>query len=399
MAASGRARSRRTGSPATAIALASLGAAVVLSGIQGIAPAIPAIQAEFALSTAEVALITSVYLFPSIFSSFAAGVLADRIGIRPVFATSLAVFGAGAVVLLVEPSFWALMCVRFVQGAAFGAVLSLSIGIIGAVAPAGVEAARGQSRRAIAIAMGEAMLPAAGGLLLAVAWFAPFALGLLAIPLAVASWFALPPLARGRRTGVRGNSRAALKAPAIVEVQTLGALRFVFKFAVITYYPVLAVTDVGMSPAVVGVALGASALLTVAAAAYTERLAHRWSSAQMIGGCLVLITVCMVGMGVAGGPVVLIAALLVFGLQDGVFAVAHNVMVTELAPAQARSTYIGLTGTVRNIGKFAAPLVFGAATLAATVSGSFLGLAGAGLLSLAVARRVARVHTDRVVQH
>lgn len=370
--------------------LASLGAAVMMSGIQGIAPALPAIQEEFGLSTAEVSLITSVYLLPSIFSAFPAGMLADRIGMRPVFSGSLALFGVGSALLLADHSYATLMSVRLMQGAAFGAVMSLSISVIGSVASAGPAAARAQGRRSIAIAIGEAVLPAAAGLLLALSWFAPFALGLLSLPLAAASWLVLPPLERTTRQQTPAAGGRLLSAPALVEVQALGALRFIFKFAVLTYYPVLAVNEIGASPALVGAALGASAVLTAAAAAGTEKLAGRWSSAQLLAGCLVLIAVSLAGMGATRQAAVAIAALLLFGLQDGVFAVAHNVMVTEMAPPGARSTYVGLTGTVRNIGKVAAPLAFGGATLIVSVSASFLWLGAAGLLSIPVTRRVGK---------
>lgn len=359
--------------------------------MQGIAPAIPALQAEFGLSAAEVSLVTTGYLLPSVFSAFGAGMLADRIGLRPVFGGSLALFGVGAVVLMVGHSYATVLAVRFVQGAAFGAVMSLSVAVLGSLAVAGPAAARAQSRRAIAIAMGEAVLPAAGGLLLLLSWFAPFALGLLALPLALASWLVLPPLTRPTRGGAVANTRAVLRAPAIVGVQALGLLRFVFKFAVLTYYPLLAVNEIGMSPATVGVVLGASAVVTATAAASTERFARRWSSAQLLGGCLLLTAGSLAGMGASDGALGVTAALLMFGFQDGVFAVAHNVMVTEMAPEAAPSAYVGLTGTVRNVGKVAAPLIFGAATLVTTVSASFLWLAAAGLASVAVAHRVARV--------
>jgi sugar phosphate permease len=110
---------------------------------------------------------------------------------------------------------------------------------------------------------------------------------------------------------------------------------------------------------------------------------------QLIGGCLAVITVCLLGVALSVNPVIVIAALLLFGLQDGVYGVAHNVLVTETAPPAVRSTYVGVTGAIRNIGKFAAPLVFGASTLVLSLSNSFLALAGVGLASLTTARSVA----------
>ncbi|PZF80363.1 MFS transporter, partial [Jiangella anatolica] len=387
-------------SPARVIAVASLSSAIVTSGMQGIAPALPAIQDRFDLSSAEVALITSVYLLPSVLSALAGGILADRFGGRPVIAGSLLLFGLGGGLLLLDVSFWTLLAIRFAQGAAFGAILSLTVGIIGDVVPSGAAAARGQSRRIIAMAIAEAVLPIAAGLLLAwgLGWSSPFALQLLALPLAVLAWRTLPgrrlPAAKAAdgTTPAGGGMRAVLRAPAVVGVQVLAALRFVFKFPVITYYPLLA-TGLGLSPAAVGVVMGASAAIAALTAALTEKLAGRWTSAQLIGGSLVVAALAVGGMAAGEWVALAIVAMLVFGAQDGVYGVAHNVLVTELAPPGLRSTYVGLTGMVRNVGKFAAPALFGAATLVLSLTQTFLLLGATGLAGVAVARRVATIQS------
>jgi MFS family permease len=372
------------------IAAACLAAAVVTSGVQGVAPAIPAMQEEFDLTAAQVALITSVYLFPSMFSALAAGALADRIGTRPVFTAALVLYGLGGLVLLLDPSLSVLLVVRFVQGIAFGAVLSMSVAIIGAVVSSGPPAARAQGQRIITMASAEAVFPAAAGVLLTIAWFAPFALQVLALPTAAFCWAVLPAVRTSRSGSHGGGLRAVASSPAFVGVQLLGALRFIFKFAILTYFPLLAVQEGGLSLAVLGVALGVSSVVSAVTAWLTEKLAHRWASAQLIVACVLSLVLSVVAMAVATGPAMVLFALLVFGIQDGVYGVAHNVLVTEMAPAGARASYIGVTGTVRNIGKFTAPMLFGAATLVLTLSQSFLVLAVIGLASLATARPVIR---------
>lgn len=401
-----RTEDRGGASPGLVVMVASLASAIVTSGMQGIAPALPAIQDQFSLSSAEVALVTSVYLLPSVLSALAGGMLADRIGTRPVIAGSLLIFGIGGGLLLFGMPFWALLAIRFVQGAAFGAVLSLTVGVIGDVVASGPAAARGQSRRIIMMAIAEAVLPIIAGLLLAwhLGWSSPFALQLLALPLAVMAWRVLPPLrrstpdastAKGAADTVgapkQSPMRAVLKAPAIVGVQILAAMRFVFKFPVITFFPLLATDELGLSPATVGIIVGVSAAISAVTAALTEKLAGRWSSAQLIAGSLVVAALAVGGMAVGELVAVAVIAMLLFGAQDGVYGVAHNVLVTELAPPGLRSTYVGLTGTVRNVGKFAAPALFGAATLVLTISQTFLVLGAVGLASVAVARRVAAV--------
>lgn len=385
----------KRGSPAVVVAIACAGAAVVTSGIQGIAPAIPAIQDVYALSDAQVALVTSIYLFPSIFSAFGAGLLADRFGGRPVFAGALLLYGATAVVLLLEHGLVTFFVIRFVQGAAFGAVLSLSVALIGTVAPTGPPAARAQSRRIITMAAAEAALPAVGGFLLALAWYAPFALQVLALPIGLLAWAALPAGAPVRKSTQGARLRAVVHTPAVASVQFLGASRFLFKFAVLTYFPLLAVNELGATPQTVGLVLGASALVSALAAALTERLAVRWSPAHLIGACLLVVAASLSLMGLADAVVVAAVGMFLYGLQDGVFGVAHNVLVTEVAPSGARSTYIGVTGTVRNIGKFAAPMLFGAVTLALSISQSFLVLAALGATSSLASRRVVRALDGR----
>lgn len=389
-------------SPGLVILVASLSSAIVTSGMQGIAPALPAIQDQFSLTSAEVALITSVYLLPSVVSALVGGMLADRIGTRPVIAGSLLLFGIGGGLLLLETPFWALLAVRFVQGAAFGAVLSLTVAVIGDVVASGPAAARGQSRRIIMMAIAEAVLPIVAGLLLAwqLGWSSPFALQLLALPLALMAWRVLPPLVRAPAgaaadavgpPGKTGGMRAVLRAPAVVGVQILAAMRFVFKFPVITFFPLLASDELGLSPAAVGVVMGVSAAISAGTAALTEKLAGRWTSAQLIGGSLVVAALAVGGMAAGEWVALAVVAMLLFGAQDGVYGVAHNVLVTELAPPGLRSTYVGLTGMVRNVGKFAAPALFGAATLVLTISQTFLVLGAVGLASVGVARRVAAV--------
>lgn len=385
--AESKARAKR---PWVVIWVASLTAGFLTSGMQGIVPAIPAIRDHFGLDNFEIGLITGVYLLPGVFSAFAAGVLTQRIGARTVVVAGLVVFGLGGGLLLFVHDLPTLLAVRFVQGIVFGALLSVTVGIIGSVVPSGPAAHRGQSRRIVAMAASEALFPVAGGFLLALAWYAPFGLQLFTLPLAVVAWFVLPDIRKSKSAkGAETPAESVWKAPAIVGVQILAAARFIFKFSVLTYTPVLAVDQVGMSAALLGQLVGVSSALAAITALLSERLASRLRSSEMILACMLLIAVSLVLFGLADSVWMVAIGLLIYGVQDGVYGVAHNVLVNEMAPGGSRMAYVGLTGTVRNIGKFAAPLVFGAATLALPISTTFLVFAGVGVLGAGVAQHVA----------
>jgi MFS family permease len=388
MARSGTRAQRQPGVGAT-VWVAALTAGFITSGMQGIVPAIPAIRDHFGLDNFQVGLITSVYLLPGVFSAFAAGVLTERIGPRKIVAGGLTIFGLGGLLLMFAHDLPTLLAVRFVQGIVFGSLQSMTVGIIGSVALSGRAAHRDQSRRIVAMAASESVFPVIGGMLLAVSWFAPFATQMLTLPLAVVAWFVLKDHQDEPRKAKDGTKESVWQAPAVVGVQTLAAARFIFKFAVLTYTPVLAVDHVGMSAAAVGWLVGACGALSAVTALLSERLASRWRSSELILGAMLLITVSLVLIGWGNTAVVVAIGLLLYGIQDGIYGVAHNVLANEMAPVGARMSYIGLTGTVRNIGKFSSPLLFGAVTLVLTIPQTFFVFAGLGVVGAAVARSVA----------
>jgi MFS transporter, ACDE family, multidrug resistance protein len=384
-------RAKRPAGVGAVVWVASLTAGLLTSGMQGIVPAIPAIRDHFGLDNFQIGLITSVYLLPGVFSAFAAGLLTERIGERKIVVGGLTLFGLGGALLLVQHDIGTLLGVRFVQGIVFGALLSITVGIIGSVAPSGQAAHRGQSRRIVAMAAAETLFPIIAGLMLALAWYAPFSTQTLTLPLAVVAWFVLPDGAkRAARDTKDAPAVSVWKAPAIVGVQVLAAARFIFKFAVLTYAPILAVDQVGMSAAVLGWVVGASGALATVTALLSERVAARLRSSEMILACMVVIGVSLVLIGCASAAAVVAIGLLLYGVQDGFYGVAHNVLVNEMAPAGARMAYVGLTGTVRNIGKFVSPLAFGAVTLVLSIPQTFLAFAGVSVAGAAVAHQVAR---------
>jgi ACDE family multidrug resistance protein len=383
-------RAQRPAGVGATVWVAALTAGFLTSGMQGIVPAIPAIRDHFGLDNFQVGLITSVYLLPGLFSAFAAGLLTQRIGARKVVVGGLLVFGLGGALLLVVNDLGTLLAVRFVQGIVFGALQSMTVGIIGSAAQTGRAAHRDQSRRIVAMAGSESVFPIIGGLLLTISWFAPFALQMLTLPLAVVAWFVLKDYQDEPRRAKDAPKVSIWQAPAVVGVQILAAARFIFKFALLTYTPILAVDHVGMSAQVVGWLIGACSAVSAVMALLSEKLAGRWRSSEMILGCMLLIGISLVLIGSANTAVMVAIGLLLYGIQDGIYGVAHNVLANEMAPPGTRMVYIGLTGTVRNVGKFVSPLAFGAVTLILSIPQTFFIFAGVGVAGAAVAHSVAR---------
>jgi MFS family permease len=352
--------------------IAILASVVILTGIQLILPALPVIQSELGLSDSQIALVTSAYLLPSIFLAFPAGLLAGRFGRRPVFVSSLTLFGLCGLALLFSRTFYLIIAIRVLQGMAFAAIHPLSITMIGD-ARSGVAQVSAQGQRMAMISISDAGLPVIGGLLVGLAWFAPFALQLVTIPLAVAAWFLLPKNTGSRKQpdGYLKQLFDVLKEKTSLILQVSGFLRFLFKFAFLTYLPILMVSKLGLSPILAGVALGIAAVGGIAMGALSGRMVRLAAPSRITAISLILIAVAFFIISINKSVGLLLLASLMFGLADGIYGVFQNALIAQASPADQRAAFIAASGSVRNLGKFIAPTLLGLSVLVLPLELSF----------------------------
>jgi len=372
-------------------------ATVSLTGVQGVAPALPALQADLGITDAEISLVTIAYVLAAALIAFPVSAFGDRFGERPVIAAALAVFGlCGPAVFLVD-SLAPFVVLRFVQGAAFGVVLSLSIAAVSHSSDA-VELARSQRTRLVAMAAGEVVFPILSGAVLAFAsWQWVFALQAAALPIAVLCWWALPaarpapataPIgaARTPRGGFAGAAIVALGTPFGAAVQVPGFVRFFVKFTILSYVPLLAADAFGMTPLQIAFMIGGSAFVAASVAIFVPWLLRRSSVGALTLLALVLAALPiallpLTGLVGAAGAALLAALVVASGLGDGLLGVLNNVSASLAAPPGARSAFLGATGSIRNLGKLVAPALLGALTVVMPIGGAIAVVGALGLAS------------------
>ncbi len=377
--------------PRAYVALALLGAVGLLFGVQGIAPALPALGRDLGVSDAQLGLFTAAYMLPAVIFAVPLGYFADRYGRRGVFVAAVVVYSlaGGAQALLSD--YWALLALRFVQGIGFGALMPLSMTMIGDVLR-GTAQLRAQSRRQIAMSVGEFVLPLVGAALATISWRAALGAQAALLPLA----FVGLALLTGTRTPpvqaryARELSEAVAQ-PGMPGVLTAGFLRFVCKFALIAYLPVLLVGSRGASLAeaalVLSVASGVAALTNFAIVAMMRRVA----ASVLLSAAVVLIGVALAGFALVGSWQVALLVAVVFGFGDGMLTVVQNALVTEAAPDRVRAGLVAVSATTRNAGKLVAPLAMGALILAMPVSLAFALVGAATVAALPALRPVKRL--------
>jgi MFS family permease len=376
--------------PRAVVALAIAAAVGTLFGVQGIAAALPALEQDLGISDAQLGLFTAAYMLPAVIFAVPLGYAADRYGRRRVFVSMALLYSLAGAAQALTSDYWALLALRFLQGIGFGALMPLSMTLIGD-ALRGAEQVRAQSHRQIGMALGEFVLPLVGAALAAVSWqLALGAQGAL-LPLALAGLVVLSDTRSDAvETGYARELRVAVAQPGMPGVLTAGFLRFVCKFALVAYLPLLLVdggASLGQAALVLSIASGVAAAINF----FVTGLLRRSSASLLLGAAVVIVGVTMLGFALASSWQVAILVAVVYGIADGTLSVVQNALVTEAAPAGVRAGLVAVSGMTRNAGKLAAPLAMGALILAVPVSAALALVGVATLASVPLLRPVRRL--------
>lgn len=374
----------RNGAYTSATLSVYLGALLALTGVQLIAPAFPQLQVTYGLSDAAAGLITSTFLLPSIGSALAAGYLADRFGRRLIYTAALVIYGLAAPLQLLVSSAEPFFAIRIVQGTAFGAILPLTMIILGDIVR-GREQLRAQATRNLAMGFGDSLFPVLGGVIVALGdWRSAIALQVLTIPLAVLAWRTLPTAdeqREARGTQDRTVGREVILSGPSVALQLSGFLRFLFKFGLNAYLPLLLDRN-GVPVGLIGIALGLASVLTIVVNLAATRFGQLRAPGLLNLMSLVGIGVAYLVLAISTSFTLHVIALTLYGLFDALLGLVQNTYLVTRFDASERSIVTGWVGTSRNLGKAMAPVIMGAIIAGTDLRTTFITI---GVIALAVA--------------
>ena len=365
--------------------MAHLGGMAVITGVQLISPALPALAERFALSESEVSLVISVYLIPAALASVPAGFLADRFGRRWVFGAGLCLFGVAGMLLplVAQESFGALLVIRFMQGLGFAPAFPLTITILGDLYK-GPKLVGALGRRSVLMSVADGGYPILGGILVGLSWLAPWYLQALALPIGLVvlvtfrDW--VPLGKHGGLGGMRWLWRSA-RSPGILALHYVGFLRFFVKFALLSYLPLLLVISRGMTAAQAGLILGTAALCGTFGAAISGTLARLGPASQWVIAGLVVQGLGLVVMAFVAQIWILMTVAVVYGLADGVLGTFVNAYLASASDPEHRASLVAANGAIKNFGKLLAPILLGMMVLVVPLSVGFTAVAAVLIVS------------------
>jgi MFS family permease len=334
------------------VLLAALGALLV-SLDSAINIALPAMAAAFGVSPAAIRWVIICYVLTYALTAFAAGVLADRLGPRPVFTAGLWLCAATFVGYALAGSYAAVLLLRVAQGVGSGMVYGTAPALVTLSLPP-ERHGRGLGMMSLGIGVGLGVGPVLGGLLVdSLGWPAAF---VFRAPLFL-------PLALLALTRV-GRLQGALPAPrrlALEDVLRLPVLRSALlaflsqyaQFAVWLLVPFFLVGPLGLSPSVGGAIFVLTPLATALAAplggALTDRFGPRWP--LRAGLALEAAGLLAIGAVTAATPLPGVGACLALvGLGAGLFQVPNLALMMAAFPAAQQGAAGGLAFLARTLG-------------------------------------------------
>jgi MFS family permease len=369
--------------------------ATTLTGITTnsmIGPALPEILDAFDAPTSASGWIVAAGSLPGIVVAPIVGFLADRYGRREILVPSLVVFGLAGTAAAFSPSLEVLVGLRLLQGAGSAGLINLAVVVIGDHW-SGTGRTRMIGRNSAVLTMGLAVFPLLSGVLVDLGgWrlaFAVFPVGLLTAGFVAVSL--------GHREGdpvdlveQYRHTRPALVRRSFLATLTANFVVFVLIFgALLTIVPVLLGDEFALSGTARGVVLALPAIGAATGSLLTGPLSSRWSMRGVLTAGSLLFAVALVGLAAAGSLVVLVPAIVVFGLGEGLMVPSLQNLAASAGDDSQRGTLVAtLVGSAR-LGQTTGPLTLG---LLADLSGARTGFAvgaGAALLVLPVLVRVA----------
>lgn len=362
-------------------------------GVASIGPALPRLRAELGVPVERIGLVITLFTLPGVILTPLLGVMADRVGRKRVLLPSLVLFGIAGSACSLAPSLNPLLALRLLQGVGAAALASINLTLIGDLFQ-GRQRTAAMGYNASVLSVGTATYPLLGGGLAMIGWHWPFALPILALPVAalVATRLREPPVVRAPHLGAYlGGVWREVRRPPVLALYTSSCGIFILLYgAYVTFLPLYMADTFGSSPLVIGAVMTSLSVVNAITSSQLGRMSARIPEPRLL-----LIGFVAFALGLAAIPLAPVTAALAIPAVLLGFAFATTIpvvmsLVAALAPDEQRAAFMSLNGTVLRLGQTLGPLimtaVYAAGGFRAVYAVGFLLALALGALTAAVVR-------------
>ena len=362
-------------------------------GVSSITPALPEVRDAFGVTSGQVGLLITVFTLPGVALTPVLGVLSDRHGRRKILVPALLLFGVAGGLCAFARSFELLLALRLLQGMGAGALGTLNVTVIGDIFT-GHERSTALGYNSSVLSVGTASYPAIGGALAAIAWFYPFALAFLAIPIGFLVLFSLrnPETHNDQRLrDYFGDVLARLKDREVIGLLGVSLLTFIILFGPqLTFLPILMDERFGAPSYLRGAILSGASLTTALTSAQLGLLTERVAERTLLKVSFVLYAAGLVGVALAPSLWFLLVPAVLFGVAQGINLPNVFSLLNDHAPSENRGAFMATNGMSLRAGQTIGPLLMAATAGTLGLTGAYLAATALALVALVLVSTLLR---------
>jgi predicted MFS family arabinose efflux permease len=245
---------------------------------------------------------------------------------------------------------------------------------------------------ASALSIGAAGYPLIGGALAALAWYYPFYLSLIAIPVGVTVLTKLNNPEPDSRENFKSYLLGAwgyLKNMKVAALFAAGVISFIIVFgAYLTYFAIYMYDAFNASGFTIGVFMSVSALATAVVASQLRMITRRFSEVMLIKASFAIFGLSLILIPFMPSLWFLLIPVLLLGIAQGINLPSILSTAAGLAPTEYRAAFMSINSSMIRLGQTVGPpivglfYVYGGPTIAFTVTAGLAFTAAAvGLLA------------------
>ena len=336
--------------------------AMAIVGAFSIAPALPRIAEDLAVSKSKISLIMTIFTLPGIFLMPIIGACADRFGRRNVVAASLILFGLAGSACFFVKEFYTLLVLRFLQGIGAAPLSSLNVAFISDIYSGNVRTkAMGYNQAVLSIA--AAIFTLVGGALATLGWKYPFLLPIFGVPIGLLVRFRLksPAPENSIRFGVYlKDAWQTVRSWPIISNYLITILGLIVVWgSYVSYLPILMSLKLESQPYTIGSVMMTMMITSALASSQMGNL-----SRLMSGRALFILSFTLYGVALSlipfiGNPWTMVFPVAVFGIAQGILIPNIQNYLGRLSSIENRGIIMSIYGSCIRIGQTLGPLIMG----------------------------------------
>ena len=360
---------------------------MVVMGVASIAPALPGIVRDLGISKLDVAWLITAFSLPGMLLAPFIGVLADRFGRKRILVPSIFLFAIAGTACAFTREFNILIIFRVFQGIGAAAMGSINVTLIGDLY-LGRRRVEAMGLNASALSIGAAGYPLIGGALAALAWYYPFYLSLIAIPVGIIVLTKLnnpEPESRENFKSYLVGAWGYLKNMKVAALFAAGVITFIIVFgAYLTYFAIYMDDAFNASGFTIGVFMSVSALATAVVASQMRMITRRFSEVMLIKASFAIFGLSLILIPFMPSLWFLLIPMLLLGIAQGINLPSILSTAAGLAPTEYRAAFMSINSSMIRLGQTVGPPIVGLFYVYGGPTAAFTFTAGLAFMAAAV---------------